>query len=504
MNFILYVDFWELLGKYLSPDDIYSFSITCKGAWKACKRPELSKKISFPLLMPYRLTYDQRLTIRQMEEKKEQKIKLIIGEVGSGKTLVSISYAIRNYSQNDAKIVMCGPPSLITMWQSTLKKYFGIEPLVLHSTDPKYNSQTSWETGIKDKFILVSYILLSRHTQSGLFNPDLDLLIYDEAHHSASVPFNQFKEVIGLSATTNKKSGLARGIRRMISWFNTDIDECTYSLEKNNLSKALLPVQYHVYDLPLSPELSMACKSEVGYTQKGEQDFSIVEKICRYSSHPEILDLQSQFTCGLIMVGRKKFRVEEGCSSAYKEALELFREKNPEGLRYKEISKLATFDIMKSGKNYPKYVQVYNIVKWANSRGEKVLLFDNSITYLPFLHKFLSEYGINSYIFTTHYDVTGRQKQLTKFKEDTKPGVLLSSIAMLGEGQNVTEANHVIFFSHSLDHTRYYQAVGRCWRYPQEKPVHIHLIFAGRFERIMYEHACGATDLRSYNWLDIL
>ena len=116
----------------------------------------------------------------------------------------------------------------------------------------------------------------------------------------------------------------------------------------------------------------------------------------------------------------------------------------------------------------------------------------------------MSGCGINSYIFSTHYAVIGRQKQLTKFKEDDNPGVLLSSISMLGEGQNVTEANHVIFLTQCLDQTKYYQAVGRCWRYPQDKTVKIHLLFGGMFDRKVYEHACGATELRTLTWIDLM
>ncbi len=77
----------------------------------------------------------------------------------------------------------------------------------------------------------------------------------------------------------------------------------------------------------------------------------------------------------------------------------------------------------------------------------------------------------------------------------------MSSIAMLGEGQNITEANHVIFFTQCLDGNKYYQAVGRCWRYPQKKVVKIHLLFGGSFDRRVYEHACEAVDLKTLDWV---
>ena len=157
----IYTDFWELVGKYLSSDDIYSFMLTCKGAAKACRRHSLKAKMSYPMLFPWRLTYDQRELIKSMED-GNQRFKLIHGDVGSGKTIVSISYSIRKYlSDPSSKVVMCGPPSLIKMWWSTLRKYFNIEPFVLHGINSKYNATTSWKEIPEEKFILTSYRLFT-------------------------------------------------------------------------------------------------------------------------------------------------------------------------------------------------------------------------------------------------------------------------------------------------------------------------------------------------------
>jgi len=513
----LYTDFWEKLGQYLSSDDIYSFALTCKGSWKACKRHSLKIRMSYPMSMPWRLTYEQRSVIKEME-RRNTRFKLVQGSVGCGKTIVSISYAIRNYMSNpDAKIVMCGPPSLIQMWWTTLEKYFKIKPYVLHTTNTEYKSKSSWSNPPQEKFILISHILMGRHDNIDWFDNTRDILIIDEAHHRTAAPFTKFKEVMGLSATTTKKSGLARGINHILSSFNLIAEDCknstelnqgyTYYLNNSVISEALPPVEYHAYDTAVPQEILTLCRGKVAYTKKGEQDLTVIQDICKYLSHPEILSLRDNCTAGYIMVGRKKFNVEEGNSEKRSEAYFKCEMENP-GMtgreRHNIFHKYATFDIMKFGRDYPKYVQTYHIIKWVFARGDKVVLFDNSVTYLPFLHKFLTEYGINSYIFSTHYDVTGRQRQLSKFKEDKAPAVLLTSIVMGGEGQNITEGNHVIFFTHTLDHTKYYQAIGRCWRYPQKKTVHVHLIFAGQFERKVYEHACNATDLRSYDWLELL
>jgi superfamily II DNA or RNA helicase len=393
------------------------------------------------------------------------------------------------------------------MWWNTLRSYFGVEPCVLHGTNPNYDSRTAWNKVPEEKFILISYRLFNSHLDLNWFDPAKDLLIIDEAHHHVSIPPDRFKEVIGLSATTNKSKGLSRGISNLLESFNVKIDDCIYNLSKSIIAKALSPVEYYPYVSSLSEDVSISAKECIEHTKTGAWDISCLSRISNIISHPESIDLNKLFTAGTIRIGRKNIRIHRGDRLQYNKCLveiEAMYPNLPRNQITQKMESCATFDIKKLGVTYPKYVQAYHIIKKANDQGDKVLLFDNSIEYLPFLYQFLTAYGINTYLFSTHYDVSGRQKQLTKFKEDTAPGVLLSSIGMLGEGHNVTEANHVIFFAQNLDGTKYYQAIGRCWRYPQEKTVKIHLLFAGDFDRAIYEHACGGTDIRTLDWKKIL
>lgn len=504
----LYTDFWQLLAEHLSSDDLYNFSLTCKQAWKACKRITISKKMSYPMLFPHRLTYEQRSLIKQMEM-GSQRFKLIWGSVGAGKTIVSISYAIRQYTNPNSKILMCGPPSLIKMWWDTLTKYFGINPCVLHGTNPKYSAGTSWQHKPDEKFILISYKLLTRHRPTW-FSSESDLLIFDEAHHYVGVDYTKFKEIIGLTATTTEKSRVMWGIRSILNQFGLELEDCTYSLEKAIISEKLPPVRYYPYDMLLQDRVPFV-KNKIQYKHNKTPDLSSVPKICERISHPVLEDLRDSFTAGYIMVNRKKFYLErllKGNEAMYSDKVKELILENPNLTNYEIESRLmvnhATYDILEKGLKYPKYVKAYQIIKWANDKGEKVLLFDNNTRYLPFLHKFFIGYGLESYVFSTHYDVIGRQRQLSKFKESETPGVLLSSISMLGEGQNVPEANHVIFFTPPSKESAYYQGIGRCWRYPQSKIVNIHLLFGCAFDRKVYEHACGVIDLEGEDWVNLL
>ena len=53
--------------------------------------------------------------------------------------------------------------------------------------------------------------------------------------------------------------------------------------------------------------------------------------------------------------------------------------------------------------------------------------------------------------------------------------VLISKPVMFGYGLNLQHCNHVTFFpSHSFE--QYYQAVRRCWRFGQTRPVKVDII----------------------------
>jgi len=55
---------------------------------------------------------------------------------------------------------------------------------------------------------------------------------------------------------------------------------------------------------------------------------------------------------------------------------------------------------------------------------------------------------------------------------------LVSKPKMFGYGLNLQNCNHMVFVGLSDSWEQFYQAVRRCWRYGQKKPVHVHIISA--------------------------
>lgn len=524
---VVYPDIFQKIGEFLESDDLFSMALTCKSAYKAYRRPDIQNKISWPMVKPKRLTLDQREVIRKMEAVKIG-LKLIYSSVGSGKSIVSLSYALR---KNYEKIVIVAPPNLITMWDKTSKEFFGLTPLILHNTNSKYSF--SYEQNRKEapeeRIILISYIIFSRLSLNWV--TENTVCIIDEAHHQLSNYYGRFKEVIGLSATAFKKDTLSYGVKRMIEDFNLSVEDIMFKLDKNIISSKLPDViQYKPYSWTIDEKLAEHILKQKSRPLGGENDLRDLKWIPELLSHPYIIEFDNVYLGGSLTVGKKSFNIPKGNSNLFTNQKEEYYKKNPYPIspdygdedydrkrmeyrknakqydkKYKEFEEEYTEkEINKLIRVNKKYRQCLAICEFLRDNEEKGIIFDINITYLPFLYKYLTDRGIVCYMFTTHYDVASRQKQLEKFKSDPEAQVLLSSVSMLGEGHNITEANHLIFLSPFAEENKYYQAIGRCHRYPQNKNVFVYHLFNSQFDRMVYEHSQGRANLSTLNWEKLL
>jgi superfamily II DNA or RNA helicase len=532
----VYPDIFQKIGEFLESDDLFSMALTCKAAYRAFHRPDIQSRISWPLVKPKRLTLDQRQVIREMESVKPG-LKLIYAEVGSGKSIVSLAYAFRN---NYEKIVIVVPPNLITMWTKTCKDFFGTDPLVLHNSNPKYNRRREYfrKDAPTEKVILISFKIFDSLAYNWKWVDNIRCVcIVDEAHHQLH-NYGGFKEIIGLSATAFRKDGLSYGVKRLVERYDVSVDKIIFKFEKTVIASKLpeiVKLDPHMW--PISEKLVEYILKKKTNPIKGDNDLRDLKWISEVLSHPYITEMDTVYLGGSISVGKKSFHIPSGNSELFRERRNKFELENGiPGFKYesawdtseeyiayqrkriehikliKEYDKkykkfeeeYTSGEINRIIRTNPKYRQCLSICEFLRKRGEKGIIFDINITYLPFLYKYLTDRGVVCYMFSTHYDVASRQKQLEKFKSDPDAQVLLSSISMLGEGHNITEANHLIFLSAFSEENKYYQAIGRCHRYPQQKKVYVHYLFNSQFDRMTYEHSQGRANLSTLNWEKLL
>lgn len=74
---------------------------------------------------------------------------------------------------------------------------------------------------------------------------------------------------------------------------------------------------------------------------------------------------------------------------------------------------------------------------------------------------------------------TPSQKEtlLDEWMSDARP-VLICKPSMFGMGLNFQRCSDMIFVGRSFSYEAWYQAVRRCWRFGQTRPVDVHLIVA--------------------------
>lgn len=519
----IYPDIFQKIGEFLESDDLFSMALTCKSAYRAFRRPDIQARISFPLVKPKRLTLDQRDVIREMEAMKIP-VKLICGIMGSGKSVVSLAYALRN---NFDKIFLVVPPNLISMWEKTCKEFFNLTPLVLHNSNSRYKPRMEIlrDSPPEEKIILISYKIFGHYSAPWLHNREkVDICIIDEAHHIVQFD-THFREILGLSATAFKKNSVSLGIKNLLANYNMEINNIIFNLDKTVIANKLPPVynlEGHSWKLKEDAVQYILAKNTE--TLEGENDLRNVKWIPEFLSHPFIKDLDKVYLGGSISVGKKSFRINQGSYLLGRDIELEFKEKykgdivDPLAPDDTQRQILKTYEkafrkfreekcentINEMIRRNIKYRQCLSICEYIRQRKEKAIIFDVNVTYLPFLFKYLIDRGIKAYMFSTHYDVSSRQKQLEKFKNEKDAVVLISSIAMLGEGHNITEANHIISLSTFLDENKYYQAIGRCHRYPQSKPVYVHHLFNSAFDKAIYEHSLGKVNLSEMDWEKLL
>jgi len=510
---IFYKDIWICIGKFLDSDDLFSMSATCKAAHRALNTNYLQEKISWPLIRPKRLTAEQREVINKME-KLDSSLKLIYGSVGSGKTITSLAYALRKREKYENKIIIAVPPNLIKMWKDTCINFFGISPYVFHTSNKNYKASVELQkTEVpEEKILLFSYKILSFNNFSWMANR-ADILIIDEAHHYLYLSGKLFTEVIALSATAFKNEDLSYGIK---SLYKGNINNVMFDLNKKIIGSKLPEViSVAPYIFKLKPHIVNYILDKKMQMINGKNNLKDMKWIPELLTHPFISKfgyrVKGFYLPENIIVNKKKLKLPSIYSPEKYIYESEFRKDNPYPWDNKTKKKFDIFMEEKGKDNINfcinsciKYKQCLAILKNLKERREKAIIFDLNITYIPFLHKYLSDNGMISYLFTTHYSVSSRQTQLEKFKNDPNANVLLSSISMLGEGHNVTEANHVIFLSNYLDKNKYYQAIGRCHRFPQKKPVFTYYLFNSKFEKYMYDHANGKVDISTIDWASAL
>lgn len=144
------------------------------------------------------------------------------------------------------------------------------------------------------------------------------------------------------------------------------------------------------------------------------------------------------------------------------------------------------------------------------ARQEKVLIFTQFRSIIPYLHELVSEVFSRTGL-TIHGDtpIGQRQNIVSAFQQETGPPFCILSLRAAGTGLTLTQASHVIHFDRWWNPAVENQASDRAYRIGQHRNVMVHkMICQGtieeRIEAMLYSKKQLASDLfdvQSENWL---
>lgn len=458
----VYADAWAYICRYLDPWDIVNLSQTCRNAYRGVRKPYVMEKVAFPFKRQYKLTPEQFATLKDMLENGDTH-KLLIGEVGSGKTWLATAYFMYKYREaleNGAiKVVITVPPANLAQWCNFLTTYTDL-PIAsnykglsqLYVSDEELHRFPIYLTSLlKCRQLPFWFTLPGNEDNTGEEVFELPyVLIHDETHNASGLSNGEYVEYVGFTAS--ETTFYERQDRKcMKAWTK-------FKLESKLLRENLPPIVYKTYEYCGFPNnhlpqiaLTLGKKTDGKFSASQIASFSMEVSYGKSTSY----DLRC-------LIGRKTVKLERRFTG-YKV------------LNAEEMSAVL-FEV-------PKMRQLLALCATVKDAGEKLVIFDTDATYLSLIYVFLRHYNIEAYVFSQLYSASERPKQIEKFKQNGD--VLIGSISSLSEGHNIVEAVNVTFIRYPKNPEQYNQAIGRVHRYPQTKEVKVHLLFSCELEGVL-------------------
>ncbi len=141
-----------------------------------------------------------------------------------------------------------------------------------------------------------------------------------------------------------------------------------------------------------------------------------------------------------------------------------------------------------------KYVSIERVVTQLRSRGERAVVFCETIEQVQALVSFLSAKGTVQSAGITDRLMRADREAAVRALQQGKLDCLVASIRSGAVGLNLTSANHVMFMTPCLDPAIRLQCIGRCHRIGQASPVVVHtFVLEGTIEGTKQQLSAAAV-----------
>lgn len=387
---------------------------------------------------------------------REIKGGILADEMGLGKTIQMIA-TILSKPKKHTLIVL--PRALLEQWNQAMVKFVNHYPLVYHNSNPDYkkiNSQLIDNSPI----ILTTYGMINRYP---ILSYSWDRIVFDEAHHLRSPKSKNFKYALQLSSPIkwlitgtpiqNKRTdfySLCRILNIPESFYidtkNAPTIAKLFILKRTKLQVGLSlpPLNQHIISAPWKSNTEKLLAQELHQSLS----FSNLHKTSAFHSNiPSQLAFLTYARQSCILPSLLSNRIQQFQDDDIIDDPQLFID----GMN--GTSKLDSV--------------LHSIIQ-RKDNGNRKLIFCHYRGEIDYIKDYLIKYNLTVQSFDGRVPQSKRQDILTDSCD-----VLILQIKTGCEGLNLQQFNEVYFVSPHWNPAVEDQAVARCHRFGQDKPVEV-------------------------------
>jgi SNF2 family DNA or RNA helicase len=390
-------------------------------------------------------------------------------DMGLGKTVVSCGLLV----EKPMKTLVMAPTSLLDQWKSEIEKHTtGLSVEIYHGSNRKYKSAR--EAAKEADVVITTTSVVANDISNGSFQfRGAKRWIIDEAHKLRNPKSKAFQS-LHLYAPLVENKVFLTGTPICNSCDDLVSLVCLSNLPGYNNPeywKGLHASTKHKRLNRISDDIILR-KTKAETIQDILPALHVTEINIRVHSNSQRSTYNHFIRESLVL--RKILRMRQSLNNHMQliEELDELQEDGSEASEAGEASEDAT-EVEEVPEVSSKLSKVIEIVSSAPTE-DKIIIFSYFTKLLKNLQAMLPIPKDSIYMYHGRLSTSERTDVIESFKTDTKAKVLLINLRAGGTGLNLVEANHVILMEPYWNDAEEQQAINRCYRIGQKKPVHVY------------------------------
>lgn len=408
---------------------------------------------------------------------------ILADEMGLGKTITMLALIALNIKSHQQTLIVV-PPVLIEQWESQSAKILGHTPLVFYGASKK-DTPTIPDTAL---IVITSYETMGHPV---LREKHWDRIIYDEAHHMRNAKTRTFHRGRRLTATVKwmlTGTPIQNKLKDLFSLFMLlklptalyHDDETRGQLIKKYMlrrTNALVGLDKKMPPITVHPK--MTSWEDAGEKQISEE----IHAQLAYSNVDRTRASDEQYggTLPIVLYTRSKQMCVLGLNASIAK----------QALTTAPATKAAHQNQPAPAAPRRKSSKISHVLKTLlenRHNGAKKIVFCHFRAEMDIIQELLDENGIRTNMIDGR--ITSKAKRMEIIKDpDTE--VLILQIQVGCEGLNLQTYSEVYFVSPTWNPFVEFQAIGRCYRMGQKKPVNVYRFYMNGFDS---EHKTKTQD----------